>query len=120
MRMWMVHPRIMCRQHLLGEHKELHMLVGTLLKGTSIRGYVEKGLVDPRHIRSRHKELVDEMLRRGYNHKSPLREFDETVPGRLMDPQKSLTELLSRCSACRSRYLDRPLAERVLSRTVEE
>ena len=25
MRMWMVNPRIMCRQHLLGEHVEIHM-----------------------------------------------------------------------------------------------
>lgn len=25
MRMWMVDPTIMCRQHLLGEHYELHV-----------------------------------------------------------------------------------------------
>jgi hypothetical protein len=25
--MWMVDPRIMCRNHLLGEHAEIHMFV---------------------------------------------------------------------------------------------
>lgn len=33
MRMWLVPPSHMCRKHLLGEHVELHMLLGTLKKG---------------------------------------------------------------------------------------
>ena len=36
MRMWLVPPSHMCRKHLLGEHVELHMLLGTLKKGKSI------------------------------------------------------------------------------------
>jgi hypothetical protein len=30
--MWMVDPRLVCSKHLLGEHVELHMFVGCLLK----------------------------------------------------------------------------------------
>lgn len=44
MRMWMVPPELMCRQHLLGEHVELHMFVGAINKGTSVvtlPGYCE-------------------------------------------------------------------------------
>ena len=41
MRMWMVNPEILCRKHLLGEHVELHMLVGWIIKGKSIQGYLD-------------------------------------------------------------------------------
>jgi hypothetical protein len=37
--MWMVDPRQMCRQHLLGEHNELHMFAGTMRKGIGLAGY---------------------------------------------------------------------------------
>jgi hypothetical protein len=30
MRMWMVNPRIMCGNHLLGEHLETHMFYGII------------------------------------------------------------------------------------------
>ena len=30
MRQWMVDPRLLCRKHLLGEHVENHMFIGTL------------------------------------------------------------------------------------------
>ena len=33
MRQWYVPAECMCRQHLLGEHCEHHMFVGTLKKG---------------------------------------------------------------------------------------
>ena len=46
MRMWMVDPRIMCRQHLLGEHVEIHMFVGAISRGKSVKGYLEKGLLE--------------------------------------------------------------------------
>ena len=38
MRMWMVPVQYMCRKHLLGEHVEHHMLVGSIHKGLSMRG----------------------------------------------------------------------------------
>ena len=103
MRMWMVDPVLLCRQHLLGEHKELHMLVGVLRKGYSIAGYVENRLVEPRAIRPRHEEIVAEMERRGYNHQSPLPDDFPTPPGAVMSEKESFVELLRRCPDCRER-----------------
>ena len=72
MRMWMVNPRKMCRKHLLGEHVELHMLVGTLQRRKRVDGFVANGLIEPLAIRERHGALVKEMERRGYRRQSPL------------------------------------------------
>lgn len=47
MRMWMVPPIVMCQQHLLGEHVEMHMLIGAMKKGTSMAGYCQNGLMEP-------------------------------------------------------------------------
>ena len=62
MRMWLVTPKLMCDKHLLGEHVEMHMFVGCLLKGKSIQGYIDKGLVDVSLLTARHGALVKEML----------------------------------------------------------
>ena len=72
MRMWMLPPAGMCRKHLLGEHVELHMLLGSLRRGKNIEGFLSGGLVDPQSIFARHEELVAEMTRRGFKHNSPL------------------------------------------------
>jgi hypothetical protein len=98
--MWLVDPKIMCRQHLLGEHVELHMLVGTIRHGISIDGYVDAGLVETHNIAKRHEQLVEEMERRGYNHKSELAYSDTLHRGRV--PRRaSRAELLRRCPNCR-------------------
>lgn len=107
--MWMVDPRTMCRQHLLGEHVEIHMLVGTLKRGKSIMGFLDGGLVEPQSIQHRHDALVAEMAVRGYNHKSPLPPLPPTVTGSV-DTDKSLEDLLTRCPECRNRHAQlRPL-----------
>jgi hypothetical protein len=103
MRMWKVPPRIMCRQHLLGEHNEMHMFIGTIKKGTSIKGYVEKSLVETNNIQKRHDELVYEMSFRGYNHYSPLQYVDQLNLGYVNEIQ-SLSYLLERCERCTQRY----------------
>jgi hypothetical protein len=108
MRMWMVNPKIMCNQHLLGEHVELHMFVGTLKKRISIEGYVRNGLVEPKSIISRHKQLAEEMKQRGMHHKSPLKKVNlrylpkETITAKV-NISKSLADLLKRCKRCKSR-----------------
>lgn len=106
----MTDPKIMCTQHLLGEHAETHMFVGTINKGISIRGYVEGNLCEPSSIRERHDELAEEMVRRGYNHNSPLREIEiELDPGfsdARIDKAAALEELLHRCDACRERSMN--------------
>jgi len=103
----MVDTRWMCDRHLLGEHVEIHMLVGCLRKGRTIRGYVEKGLVELRSIRKRHDALVREMRRRHMNHASPLPKViptpDDLPRGARVDREASLKELTRRCPRCRKR-----------------
>lgn len=99
----MVNPKLMCRQHLLGEHVELHMLVGCIKRGFSIRGYTDAGLVDPNKINRRHAKLAVEMKRRGYNHNSRLPKFILPFPIKgEVDVKKNLKELYKRCTNCRA------------------
>ena len=66
----MVNPRIMCTHQLLGEHVEVHMFIGSIDRRKSVRGYLEKGLLEVHNLYSRHEDLVEEMKRRGINHLS--------------------------------------------------
>ena len=114
MRMWMLPPETMCRKHLLGEHVELHMLLGSLRRGKNIDGFLAGKLVDPRRMFRRHEELVLEMERRGYRHASPLDEAEcETLARRYgrtgteIDAGAKAAELARRCPECAKR-LRRP------------
>ena len=101
----MVNPRIMCREHLLGEHVEIHMFVGSINRGKSVKGYLEKGLLEVHSLYTRHEDLVKEMKRRCYNHKSEVDEkwkFAEKIG--IIDKEKNLSELMNRCSKCKRRY----------------
>jgi len=100
----MVDPTVLCRKHLLGEHVECHMFRGSLHKGTSLRGFIETGLLDSRLLGERHDLLATEMQRRGYRHSSPLpRDFDELAATGDVDKVAALDELASRCDECRQR-----------------
>jgi hypothetical protein len=75
LRIWDIEPSVLCRQHLLGEHRELHALWAVLTKDK--RGYANhpetrrwRGKL--RALYLRHEALVGEMQRRGYNHQSDL------------------------------------------------
>ena len=75
MRIWDVSPRKLCRQHLLGEHRELHamwVVITENKKGYSMHPETLrwKGKLSAMYLR--HEELVKEMHNRGYNHNSPL------------------------------------------------
>lgn len=103
MRMWMIDPKLMCRRHLLGEHRELHALIGILRKGTSIQGYLDKNLIEVYNIPNRHEEIVKEMRIRGYRHKSPLKiNFPLPHLGKVY-PDESIQELKIRCPECRKK-----------------
>ena len=106
MRMWLIDPKILCKNHLLGEHNELHKLVGAINKGKNLKGYYEKKLVDPMLMYFRHHQLVREMLDRNYNHKSelPLINYKDVPYDIRIDLDKNLLDLLSRCEECRKRY----------------
>lgn len=101
MRMWNVPPPLMCRQHFLGEHKELHMFVGHLNRGRQLGKYAE-GLCQVSDLPRRHAELVEEFERRGYNHDSPLPEIInyEGPDGWVFDVEHNLRELARRCPEC--------------------
>ena len=75
MRIWDLSPKVLCRQHLLGEHRELHSIWTVIVEGK--KGY-SKHPETLRWIDSlgalylRHEELAKEMQARGYKHLSPL------------------------------------------------
>jgi hypothetical protein len=109
MRMWMVDPVIMCRKHLLGEHVECHMLAGCLRVGKSIRGYLDNKALDPSSLFDRHNMLVEEMLRRGYRHDSPIEVPDVILDSVDISMEANLRQLISRCSVCQKRFLERSM-----------
>lgn len=81
MRIWDISPKRLCRNHLLGEHRELHAIWSVLVNGK--RGYAHhpetlrwKGKL--KALYGRHEALVAEMSKRGYLHRSPLAERQAT------------------------------------------
>ncbi len=98
-RMWMVNPSKLCRNHLLGEHKELHQLIGSLNKGKSVQGHIDKGQIEIHNIKSRHNALVKEMTKRGYKHLSPLPKFKDFKAGKI-NISLNEKELARRCKDC--------------------
>jgi hypothetical protein len=79
-RIWCVPVSELDRQHLLGEHAELHCIVGALLgKYKAYRNHPETLRFESRieQLYSRHAEQVAEMAKRGYKHNSPLPSSDQ-------------------------------------------
>lgn len=75
MRIWDLEPSLLCRKHLLGEHRELHGLWNILTLGKT--GYLHhpetQRWIGRLHVLlRRHEALCKEMAARGWNHKSPL------------------------------------------------
>jgi len=75
MRVWDVDPALLCRPHLLGEHRELHAIWNILTQDK--RGYrshseVRRWEGQLRALFERHQAQVEEILRRGWNHRSNL------------------------------------------------
>lgn len=105
MRMWLVLPALMCDKHLLGEHVEMHMFVGTIDKGKKLDGYIRDGLIDTAFIQERHDELAKEMKERGMRHESPLTRNPVPLAGHATSVNRlaAMRELVRRCPACRSK-----------------
>lgn len=75
MRIWDIPPRHLCRNHLLGEHRELHAIWSILInnkKGYAHHPETVRWKGKQKALFLRHEALVDEMTRRGYHHHSPL------------------------------------------------
>lgn len=74
-RIWDVSPEILCRYHLLGEHRELHAVWSIITNNK--KAYANhpeimrwRGRLKALYIR--HENLVNEMKGRGYKHHTPL------------------------------------------------
>ncbi len=77
MRVWDIHPKHLCRKHLLGEHRELHGLWNILTKHKARGGYSKhpetlRLVGKARALYDRHEALIKEFKNRGYNHHTPL------------------------------------------------
>ncbi len=112
MRMWMVNPALMCRQHLLGEHVEIHMLIGSMKRNKSLKGFIELGLLEPSSVSTRHAALVAEMQTRGYKHQSSIDDaelssyldsYDDAIALAMVDSEASLKDLYNRCPNFKAR-----------------
>ena len=109
MRMWKVDPKLLCRQHLLGEHSEIHKHRHNFVKQHSIAKRISPVVqIEPQNMEQRHDELVTEMLARGYNHNSPYSQPDlshlkDEERFAQIDINHSLADLSSRCSECAKR-----------------
>ena len=84
-KIWCVPISILDRQRLLGEHVELHIIFNALHK--QLKGIKGGWQHHPETLRfknhlgmlyDRHRQQVQEMQSRGYNHKSPLPELPHT------------------------------------------
>lgn len=98
--MWLVKPKLLCDNHLLGEHLEMHMFAGTIKKKKNIQGYIDKGLVETSKIIVRHNQLAKEMTARGFNHKSPIKKFKVVRNGKI-NIKANEKELIRRCKKCK-------------------
>jgi hypothetical protein len=107
MRQWNVNPKLMCDQHLLGEHVEHHMFVGTLNKGISVKGYLERGLLNINSLKERHDRIAEEMIKRGMNHNSPLPKYKKSQKEYEINFLLNIKELHNRCIKCRRRIDER-------------
>lgn len=77
MRIWDIHPKYLCRKHLLAEHRELHAIWNILTKYGGKGGYAKhpetlRWVGKTKALYFRHEMLVEEFKRRGYKHFSPL------------------------------------------------
>jgi hypothetical protein len=88
------------------------MFMGCLKKNKKINGYIENNLFEPMGLIYRHDILAEEMVRRGFNHKTPIEEceckhitclpfFQRT---KIIDREAALKDLLDRCPECRKRF----------------
>src|SRR3712207_2296701 len=82
MRVWNIQANVLCNNHLLGEHREIHAIWKILTENKN--GYARHP--ETLHwngtllaLYRRHEKVVAEMIKLGFNHKSTLRK--ELVTG---------------------------------------
>jgi hypothetical protein len=98
-RIWCVPVSELDRQHLLGEHAELHYIVGALLgKYKAYRNHPETLRFQNRldELYFRHQEQVQEMIKRGYKHDSPFSQSSKPYTYTEEEYQRDHAELVKR------------------------
>ena len=107
MRMWMIEPELLCNKHLVGEHGEIHKHRHNFVKKHNISGRIHPIVqIEPSSMKIRHDELVEEMLKRGMNHKSDYEQPDisylkEDLRYAKVNIEISKLDLVGRCEECR-------------------
>jgi hypothetical protein len=107
MRIWDISPKKLCRNHLLGEHRELHAIWSVLVNGK--KGYAHhpetlrwKGKL--KALYCRHEALVLEMDNRGYRHRSLLAKRSATGTAKqtiyVDSPRKQIVILRNKGCQC--------------------
>lgn len=115
MRMWGIDPKLLCRQHLLGEHNEIHKHRHNFVKKHSIAKRISPVVqIEPENMKERHDALVKEMIDRNYNHNSPYEQPDLSY----LKPEErfakinvgiSVADLRNRCPHCTERITSKYL-----------
>lgn len=108
MRIWDIEPEKLCRQHLLGEHQELHAIWNILTrhkKGYSRHPETLRWKGKLKALYKVHEEIALEMNIRGYNHHSPLDKrlaTGSSIQNVFIDmPERQVEILKSRGCSCK-------------------
>jgi len=102
-----INPRFLCPQHLNGAHYEHHKHEKKwTVKKMHPGKYLTNHCFEPANYKTRHDELVAEMLRRGGNHNSPIEQPDFSYLEAWerewkADPVQARLALMNRCWDCR-------------------
>ncbi len=100
MRIWDITPERLCRNHLLGEHNELHAMWNILTqnkKGYQNHPETKRWKGKLRALFDVHEAIVQEMIKRGYRHQSPLDKRlakGKRVQDSFVDPVERQVEIL--------------------------
>lgn len=106
MRIWDLPPCCLCRNHLLGEHREIHCVFTFLTtpKGSSYKRHPEtlRWTGKLAALKKRHDLLVLEMLKRGFCHRSPMPEVHDrdTQDSFLMTQEEQVAWIQSKGCQC--------------------
>lgn len=106
--MWMIDPTLLCKQHILGEHHEIHKHRYSFEHEHSFEGYLRDTVtVEPLAMKERHDQLVDYLD----NHDSPysmpdLSYMPEWHRQAEVDQLESIVTLIIRCEDCREKILE--------------
>ncbi len=99
----MLDPRLLCSVHLRGEHYEIHKAIGNLRhSGHWAWGLARRNFLELHNLKRRHDRLAKEMIRRGMNHRSPVRRIRKAWRGGEVDRAQSVRDLIKRCPDCRA------------------